>query len=288
MMCLPAPDVLRAQMALPEGTGLVVQEIVPDGPAAKAGVQRHDILLQADGKPLSDVAALSRVVNDKGAAAMDFNVLRGGKPQVIKLTPAERPQPFTIALPQGGDQQAIEQWVEQFRKMAADRAAAGGAVPGRPLRLRILRPARVADGQPARPFPADLHVKITREGNAPWKIDVQQGDKNWQVTSEDLAKLPETIRPHIQAMLGNLGGNNAAGGIAIGTAEAFPVPEVEIQGSAEVEVPSVEGAPPIQGAAPPAPAQAPAAKDRSGEINELRDQLKDLQRKLDQLGEEKK
>lgn len=295
MMCLPAPEVLRTQMALPAGTGLVVHQIVPDSPAAKAGLQRNDVLLQADSKPLPDAAALGKVANEKGAVAIDFNLLRGGKPQTLKVTPAERPaQPFNVLVPQGDDHQAIEQWIEHLRQMAADRQA---AVPGRPLRLRILRPAQVAGAAPQRPFPADLSVKVTREGNNPTKIEVRQGEKTWQITSDELAKLPETIRPHIEAMLGNMTAGRAVSNF--GVVEAFQAPGVQIQGSAEFETPSVEGAPPVGPAHPPATAASPlppplptppapaAEKNRGAEIDQLRGQLKDLQRKLDQLGEEK-
>ncbi|MCE9555215.1 MAG: PDZ domain-containing protein [Planctomycetes bacterium] len=297
MMCQPAPEVLRTQMALPAGTGLVVHQIVPEGPAAKAGLQRNDVLLQADGQPLPDAAALGKVANEKGAVAIDFNILRGGKAQTLKVTPAERPaQPFNVLVPQGDDHQAIEQWIEHLRQLAADRQAAG---PGRPLRLRILRPAQVAGAVPQRPFPADLNVKVTREGNNPTKIEVRQGEKTWQITSDDLAKLPETIRPHIEAMLGNMTAGRAVGNFGVVEAEAFQAPGVQIQGSAEFEAPSVEGAPPVGAATAPAPAVSPlppplptppapgVQKNRGAEIDQLRGQLKELQRRMDQLGEEK-
>ena len=295
VMCLPAPEVLRSQLALPAGTGLVVHQIVPEGPAAKSGLQRNDVLLQADGKLLPDAAALGAVANEKGATAIDLNLLRGGKPQTLQITPAERPaQPLNVLVPQGDDHQAIEQWIEHLRQLAADRQAAG---PGRPLRLRILH---VAEAAPQRPFPADLNVKVTREGNNPLKIEVRQGEKTWQITSDDWAKLPETIRPHIEAMLGNMTAGRVMGSAgSAGIVEAFQSPGVQIQGSAEIETPSVEGAPPVGAANAPAPAESPqppplptppapaAQKDRGAQLDQLRSQLKELQRRMDQLSEEK-
>ena len=289
MMCTPAPEVLRAQMALPAGTGLVVQEIVPDGPAAKAGLQRYDILLQADGQQLPDAAALGKVANDKGAVAVEFNLLRAGKAQTIKVTPAERPaQPFNVFIPQGDDRQAVDQWIEHLRQMAANRPE---AVPGRALRLRILHPARVAGVEPQRPFPADLNIKVTREGNGPTKIEVKQGEKSWQVTSDEIGKLPETIRPLVEGMLGNLAGGGRAG-VHAGTVDAFPIPEVEFQpGIAVGGVQAVPTTPPATAAPlpPPAPMPPPAGaqKDRSADLDQLRDQLKELQRRLDHLDTEK-
>src|SRR6516225_2640488 len=40
----PVPSVLSEQMGLPKGFGLVVDYVVPDSPAATAGVQQNDIL----------------------------------------------------------------------------------------------------------------------------------------------------------------------------------------------------------------------------------------------------
>ena len=44
----PATPELRAQLDIPEGQGLLVRQVVPDSPAAKAGLQDFDILLKAN------------------------------------------------------------------------------------------------------------------------------------------------------------------------------------------------------------------------------------------------
>ena len=38
--------------------GIVVQEVVNDSPAAKAGLQKQDILIQAGDQPLTDLKTL--------------------------------------------------------------------------------------------------------------------------------------------------------------------------------------------------------------------------------------
>src|SRR5512146_1880559 len=50
--CYPASETLRSQLDLPEGQGIVVEQVLPESPGAKAGVKRHDILLTAGDKPL--------------------------------------------------------------------------------------------------------------------------------------------------------------------------------------------------------------------------------------------
>src|SRR5262245_15019342 len=49
---IPADDALRAHLDLPENQGLRVENVVPDSPAAKAGLKRHDILLRANDQDL--------------------------------------------------------------------------------------------------------------------------------------------------------------------------------------------------------------------------------------------
>ena len=49
----PADGVLRSQLRLPEGTGVVVTQIVPDSPAQSAGVEVDDVLLSVNGKPIT-------------------------------------------------------------------------------------------------------------------------------------------------------------------------------------------------------------------------------------------
>ncbi|MCE9544242.1 MAG: PDZ domain-containing protein [Planctomycetia bacterium] len=304
IMSQPAPEVLREQLALPAGTGLVVHDVLPEGPAAKAGLKRNDVLLTADGKPLADVAALSKIVNQPGAKEFELSILRAGKPQTVKITPAERPMPdFVKFAPQGADRKAVEEWADQLRRMAGEGQRVG---PGHPLRLRILHAGQAilqAQAELEKPFPVDLSVSITREGNKPAKISVKQGDKSWQIGVDEMAKLPDTVRPFVAGMMRNLaaGQNTGPASFTIGTVggpnpvgavEAVQVPEVEItepaiEGPRGVVPPPppaiVPGVPPQPGHALIAP---PAAPDVHRDIKQLRDQLQQLQDRLDKLGGE--
>ncbi|MBT3377088.1 MAG: PDZ domain-containing protein [Lentisphaerae bacterium] len=42
------PDSLRTHLSLPDGVGLLVAEVVPDSPAEKAGLRKHDIIHRLD------------------------------------------------------------------------------------------------------------------------------------------------------------------------------------------------------------------------------------------------
>lgn len=86
----PADDPLRAQLALPEGRGVLVTEVVSDSPAARVGVQKHDIVLELDGKPIDTPETLRAQVQAAQEKPLALKLLRGGKPLSLRVTPAAR------------------------------------------------------------------------------------------------------------------------------------------------------------------------------------------------------
>ncbi len=74
----PGGDTLRAQLDLPANTGLVAAEVLPGGPAMKAGVKRHDVLLAADEKPLAAVGDLVAAVEKSHGQELSLKLLRAG------------------------------------------------------------------------------------------------------------------------------------------------------------------------------------------------------------------
>ena len=90
----PADDVLRAQLKLPEGGGVVVTQVVQDGPAHKADVREHDILLSVNGQPLADGDTLDAAVKASKAdgSALSLKLLREGKPLEKQVVPSREPR----------------------------------------------------------------------------------------------------------------------------------------------------------------------------------------------------
>jgi hypothetical protein len=78
--------VLADQLDLPKGQGLVIEDVTPDSPAAKAGLKSHDILLQFNGKPVpSSPAEFADALRDiKVDATVDVIVKRKGKEEKVK------------------------------------------------------------------------------------------------------------------------------------------------------------------------------------------------------------
>ena len=56
---------------------LVVQEILPDGPAEAAGVQVGDVIVAVDGKAVDNAAALGEAIAAADMEGLELTVLRG-------------------------------------------------------------------------------------------------------------------------------------------------------------------------------------------------------------------
>lgn len=97
----PTPA-LAEQLDLPADKGLVVEEVVPDSPAAKAGLKANDVIVEFAGRSIdSDPQVFVRMVREaKGDEAIDMVILRKGKKETIKGL--KLPQdPRAQAAPQG-------------------------------------------------------------------------------------------------------------------------------------------------------------------------------------------
>jgi len=76
--------------ALPKG--VLINGVLQNSPAAKAGVQPGDLVMQVAGQEVGDVPELlSKVAALKPGEAAVFSVLRGGKLLALSITPGTRP-----------------------------------------------------------------------------------------------------------------------------------------------------------------------------------------------------
>jgi len=90
----PVAPELAAQLGLPEGFGLVVEEVIPDSPAARAGVQRFDVLKLLNDQQLIDPNQLAALVRRAGNdAEVSLTVLRKGGEQKLSVKVGERMLP---------------------------------------------------------------------------------------------------------------------------------------------------------------------------------------------------
>ncbi len=87
---VPLHTRLRRALDLPLGTGVLVMEVTPDGPAARAGVLEGDIVLGLAGTKVGGVDDLHRLLTgERAGQATVIEVLRRGERRELAITPEE-------------------------------------------------------------------------------------------------------------------------------------------------------------------------------------------------------
>ncbi len=199
--CVPVGPALRSQLGLPEHEGVMVASVMPESPAAKAGIKPHDVLVKAGDKPLRGIKVLVEAVEQSKDKPLTLELFRDGKSQKIDVTPAKRPGEIREeyeqwnempAPPVGGDAEQMRKWIEKMH-------------PGDqfPMRFFFSRPGVIlSPSAGGEALPDDLSISVTRSGKQPAKIVVKRDKDQWEVTEKELDKLPADVRPHVERMLG--------------------------------------------------------------------------------------
>jgi serine protease Do len=79
-------DDIAETLGVKENTGALVSSVSPDGPAAKAGIEAGDVILKFDGKDISSVRGLPRVVAQTPIGrSVDVDLLRKGQKKTLKV-----------------------------------------------------------------------------------------------------------------------------------------------------------------------------------------------------------
>jgi S1-C subfamily serine protease len=81
----------RAELDLEQGVGLQIAEVIEGSPAAKAGLEKGDIVVKINGKALRGEEGLQKfMAGAKAGQSCELTVLRKGKEKKISVTLAER------------------------------------------------------------------------------------------------------------------------------------------------------------------------------------------------------
>jgi serine protease Do len=73
-------------------TGVRVESVRPEGPAARAGVQPGDMVAEFDGERARSATQFSRLVRDTAPGrSVSMTIVRGGSRQALDVTPEDRP-----------------------------------------------------------------------------------------------------------------------------------------------------------------------------------------------------
>jgi hypothetical protein len=102
----PVPSVLSEQLGLPKGFGLVVDYVVPDSPAAAAGLQQNDVLRMLNDQILLEPNQLRKLLQSfPDGSSVTLTILRKGQEQKLtaRLTKKEVPRRDAWNWPGHGD-----------------------------------------------------------------------------------------------------------------------------------------------------------------------------------------
>jgi membrane-associated protease RseP (regulator of RpoE activity) len=207
---IPADHVLRAHVNIPDDQGLLVVSVVPDSPAAKAGLKVHDILLSANDTELHAMEDLVELVRAEGEkkGQIALEVLHHGDRETVYLTPEVRPADAPHPRLGGGgfgsrfggeglgvlgEDGLPKELLQQFE--------------GRmPFEFRNFGPGVIVGGggRGIASVPNGVTVNIVKDGDKPARITIKRGDETWEVVGDDpksLNQLPEDLRPFVKQML---------------------------------------------------------------------------------------
>jgi serine protease Do len=90
MSLTPADEALRAHLKLPKDQGLIVTSLDLQSPAAQAGIQQNDILLDLENNALGKPDDLEEGLKAAGDKPAPLTILRGGKRLTLQVQPRVR------------------------------------------------------------------------------------------------------------------------------------------------------------------------------------------------------
>ncbi len=268
--CQPARGALSTQLGLEEGLGLVVEHVIADSPAAKAGIQRHDVLVKAGETPLGELQELIDAVEAAKETELSIELFRGAQKQTVTVMPAKRPDE---ARPQGSvTLPRPEDWKKYYEFFSPDRRIEFSKDP---RGFRIVTPGAIIVGKNLSlrsELPGNMSVSVTIGGDQPAKIVVERDDERWEVTEKELDKLPEDVRPHIKRMFGH-GLSGMIGG-------RIHLPNFTASG--EIQLPRKER----REAAPKGEREGRIQKRLEKRLDEMQDRLEKLDKMFEQRQQE--
>jgi serine protease Do len=95
---------MRQAVGLPPVVGLLVRSVEEGGPAAAAGLQRGDVLREADGRALTSIGALYAAIGDRADEGVIALALARAAEELtlsVRLGPREPGEPASLAATAG-------------------------------------------------------------------------------------------------------------------------------------------------------------------------------------------
>lgn len=94
----PVTEELASALGLKGTEGVLVADVLPDGPAAGTELQPGDVILRAGGQPIKEYKDLPKLIAaTKAGTPMKLDLVRGGKPMTLSVTIGQMPSEETLA-----------------------------------------------------------------------------------------------------------------------------------------------------------------------------------------------
>jgi serine protease Do len=79
---------LGEYLGVSDGKGMLITEVFENSPATKVGLKAGDIIIELDGKPITNQLQLTRALMEKKEGEVSLTIIRDKKPQTLKVTPS--------------------------------------------------------------------------------------------------------------------------------------------------------------------------------------------------------
>jgi membrane-associated protease RseP (regulator of RpoE activity) len=227
----PVAPSVKEYLDLDEGFGIQLHQILPDSPAAKAGLKQHDVLLKLEDQLLVSPEHLSLLVRTKPSGdKIDVTIVRKGTEKVISVTLGEKEESFFAPRIHGKPMPASpphftpysQEWHEQLKRQQ-DQWRKKWIQPSAPGQKATKNETAELQGKPpavsVRPgFPVSVFGTqgVLKIDNQEGEVTITEKDGKHKIEIEDKAgksiykgdfdpetgveSLPKEARDHLETM----------------------------------------------------------------------------------------
>jgi len=108
----PIDDGMRTALKLPKESGVIVNSVIADGPAARAGMKDGDVILAIDGQDIISVPQLMRIVAEVPAGkTVPFVIQRQWQKMTLQITVVKRPDDEKLSRKEDTPQSETAAWL---------------------------------------------------------------------------------------------------------------------------------------------------------------------------------
>lgn len=192
-MAAEMPSLLKRHVPQLAEKGVFVEGVFDNSPAAEAGLEAEDVVLELNGQPMVDARKLVDAVRQGEGKTLKLVVLHNGQETAIEVAPRKLTQEDVAAIAQSGLMQGIQQGMQA------------------PIVKRFIGPVQVMP-QPGMVPEMNLldktsgdtvKIRVSREGDGPAMVHVEHNGKSYDVDAEHLDELPKEVRGLAKRALGS-------------------------------------------------------------------------------------